>query len=176
MKNKTSILLIILFSGIIISFFLFRQYKPTKILTIGSAVPDIELIDFNNNKLKLSELKGSVVFINFWATWCESCVDEIPSIEGMFRSMSKNLEFKLITILYKDDMNSAFNYMKKNGYTFPVYLNADGSAAKKFGITGVPETFIIDKRGILRNKIIGPEDWNSPYFIKIFQTLINEPV
>jgi len=177
LKNKTLILLIILFSGIIISFFLFKyQYKPTRIVAIGSAVPDIELIDLNNNKLNISELKGSVVFINFWATWCESCVDEIPSIEVLFRSMSKNPDFKLITILYKDDMDRAFSYMKKNGYTFPVYSNADGSAAKKFGITGVPETFIIDKRGILRNKIIGPEEWNSPYFIEIFRTLINEPV
>jgi len=64
--------------------------------------------------------------------------------------------------------------MNKNGYTFPIYLNPDGSAAKKFGITGVPETFIIDKKGILRNKVIGPEEWDSPGAIKSFHALINE--
>jgi len=65
--------------------------------------------------------------------------------------------------------------MKENGYTFPVYLNPDESAAGIFGITGVPETFIIDKKGILRNKVIGPADWDSPRVIESFQTLINEP-
>jgi hypothetical protein len=65
--------------------------------------------------------------------------------------------------------------MKENGYTFPVYLNPDGSAAKYFGITGVPETFIIDKKGGLRDKVIGPEDWNSPAAIEKFQTIIDEP-
>jgi len=167
--------LIILFSGIIIGFLLFRyQYSTTRIPTIGSAAPDIELVDFNNNKLRLSDLKGSVVFINFWATWCESCVDEMPSIEGLFRSMSKNSKFNLITILFKDDQYRAFSYMKGNGYTFPVYINPDGAAAKKFGITGVPETFIIDKKGVLRDKVIGPAEWDSPHAVETFHKLINE--
>lgn len=169
MKNKVFILLIILLSGITIAFFIVRHQSP-KIATIW----DIELIDVNENKIKLSELKGSVLFINFWATWCESCVEELPAIEGLFRNLSENPKFKLITILYKDDRNRAFSYMNKNGYTFPIYLNPDGSAAKKFGITGVPETFIIDKRGILRNKVIGPEEWDSPDAIKNFHALINE--
>ncbi len=157
-------------SGITIVFFIARhQYSP-RIDTIW----DIELIDVNKNKLKLSELKGSVLFINFWATWCESCIEELPAIEGLFRNLSENPKFKLITILYKDDRDRAFSYMKENGYTFPLYLNPDGSAAKYFGITGVPETFIIDKKGGLRDKVIGPEDWNSPGVIEKFHTIINE--
>jgi cytochrome c biogenesis protein CcmG/thiol:disulfide interchange protein DsbE len=171
LKNKALILLIILISGITIVFFIVRhQYSP-RVATIW----EIELIDINKNKLKLSELKGSVLFVNFWATWCESCIEELPAIEGLFRNLSENPKFKLITILYKDNGDRAFSYMKENGYTFPIYLNPDGSAAKKFGITGVPETFIIDKKGVLRDKVIGPEDWNSPGAIEKFQTLINEP-
>lgn len=167
--------MIILFSGIIIGFLLFRyQYSTTRIPTIESVAPDIEIIDSDNNKLKLSDLKGSVIFVNFWATWCESCVDELPSIERLFRSMSKNSKFNLITILYKDDQYRALSYMKGNGYTFPVYINPDGSAAKKFGITGIPETFIIDKNGILRDKVIGPAEWDSPHAVETFRKLINE--
>ncbi|MEW6417409.1 MAG: TlpA disulfide reductase family protein [Nitrospirota bacterium] len=167
--------MIIFFSGVIIAFFLFgHQYNITRIPTIGSPAPDIELIDFNDNKLRLSDMKGSVVFVNFWATWCESCVDELPSIEGLFRSMSNNPKFKLITILYKDDGYRAFSYMKGNGYTFPLYKNPDGSAAKKFGITGVPETFIIDKKGILRDKVTGPAEWDSLHAVETFHKLINE--
>lgn len=174
MKNKVFIFLIIILSGIAIAFFIVRhQYSP-RITTVGSIAPDIELIDINKNTLKLSELKGSVVFINFWATWCESCIDELPSIERLFLQLSRNPKFKLITILYKDDGYSISGYMKENGYTFPVYLNPDGSAAKYFGITGVPETFIIDKKGILRKKIIGPADWDSPLAIEALQNLLNE--
>jgi cytochrome c biogenesis protein CcmG/thiol:disulfide interchange protein DsbE len=161
-------------SGIAIGFFIVRyKYSPRR-TTAGSIAPDIELIDINKNTLKLSELKGSVVFVNFWATWCESCVDELPSIEILFRQLSGNPKFKLITILYKDDGYTISSYMEENGYTFPVYLNPDGSAAKYFGITGVPETFIMDKKGTLRKKIIGPADWDSPLAIEALLNLINE--
>ncbi len=150
-----------------------HQYT-TEVLTIGNVVPDIELVDINQNKLKLSELKGSVVFINFWATWCDPCIDELPSIEFLFRRFSKNPHFKLITILFKDDRQKAFWHMEKNGYTFPVYVNPDGSATKKFNITGVPETFIIDKKGVLRDKKIGPEQWDSPIILETLHSMINE--
>jgi cytochrome c biogenesis protein CcmG/thiol:disulfide interchange protein DsbE len=173
LKNKAFILLIILLSGITIAFLIIR-HRP-EITTIGSVAPDIELIDINKNKIKLSELSGAVVFINFWATWCEPCINELPSIEELSKLTSGNPKFKLITILFKDDESSAFNFMKENGYTFPIYLNPEGSAAKNFGITGVPETFIIDKKGILRNKIIGPAEWDSPRARETFQALMNEP-
>jgi cytochrome c biogenesis protein CcmG/thiol:disulfide interchange protein DsbE len=161
-------------SGIAIGFLILRHQYGPGITTVGSMAPDIELVDINKNTLKLSELRGSVVLINFWATWCESCVDELPSIEILFRYLSGNPKFKLITILYKDNGYSISSYMRENGYTFPVYLNPDGSAAKHFGITGVPETFIIDKKGMLRKKIIGPADWNSPLAIEALQNLLNE--
>jgi thiol-disulfide isomerase/thioredoxin len=128
----------------------------------------------NRNKIELSDMRGSVVFVNFWATWCESCVDEMPSIEALFGQMSGNKKFRLVTILFRDDESRALSYMKGNGYNFPVFLNPDGSAAKKFGITGVPETFIIDKKGILRDKVIGPAEWDSPGVVKALGNLINE--
>jgi cytochrome c biogenesis protein CcmG/thiol:disulfide interchange protein DsbE len=174
LKNKAFILLTILLSGIIIAFLILRhQYSP-RMTALGSVAPDIEFTDISKNKINLSDLKGSVVMINFWATWCEPCIDELPSIEVLFKQMSGTPKFKLITILFKDDEYRAINYMKENGYTFPLYLNPDGSAAKNFGITGVPETFIIDKNGVLRNKVIGPEEWNSPIIIQALLNLVNE--
>jgi peroxiredoxin len=174
MKSKALILIIIFVVGIAIAFLMIEhQYSPV-IITIGSTAPDIELIDSNQNTLKLSELKGSVVFINFWATWCEPCIDELPSIEILFRHFAHNPRFQVITVLFKDDRQKALRFMKENGYTFPVYINPDGSAAKKFKITGVPETFIIDKQGVLREKIIGPEQWDSPVMLETLRSLINE--
>jgi thiol-disulfide isomerase/thioredoxin len=160
---------------IIVIFFSVRSKRSMKVAEIGSAVQNFKVTDMNNNKISLSDLKGSVLFVNFWATWCGSCVEELPNVERLFRSLSGNSSFKMITILYKDNGQRALGYMQQNGYTFPIYLNPDDSAAKIFGITGVPETFIIDKKGILRDKVLGPAEWDSPQAISSFQALTKEP-
>jgi thiol-disulfide isomerase/thioredoxin len=174
-KNKTLVLIIVILAGILIVSIVSKPSRGPQMAEIGSAPQDFELIDINNNRTTLSSMKGSVVFINFWATWCESCIDEMPSMERMTRNFAGNPGFKVVTILYKDDLGTALSFMKESGYTFPVYLNPDESAAKMFGITGIPETFIIDKKGILRDKVIGPAEWDSPNTIQSFQALINEP-
>lgn len=176
MKQKTLIILIIILSAVFIGFLALQHNDIPGKATVGNPVPDIELVDLNRNTLKLSDLKGSVVFVNFWATWCTSCVDELPSMETLFGRFSQNPQFRMVTVIFKDNEMNVFNFMKQNGYSFPVYLNPDDSAAKKFGITGVPETFIIDKKGILRNKVIGPQHWDSPSMFNAMEALIKEPV
>lgn len=135
---------------------------------------NFELIDAEQNKTTLSDMKGSVVFVNFWATWCVSCVEELPSIESMHKNFSGNSSFRMVTIVYKDDVKRALSFMKKHGFTFPVYFNPDESAARIFGITGVPETFIIDKNGRIRHKVVGPAEWDSPRAFELVQELIRE--
>jgi len=174
-KNKALVLIIVVLAGILIVIFASKPSRGPEMAEIGSATKDFELIDINKNRMTLAGMKGSVVFVNFWATWCESCVDEMPSIERMSRYFAGNPTFKIVTVLYKDDLNAALGFMKESGYTFPVYLNPDESAAKMFGITGIPETFIIDKKGILRDKVIGPAAWDSPNTLQMLQALINEP-
>jgi cytochrome c biogenesis protein CcmG, thiol:disulfide interchange protein DsbE len=174
-KNKTLILIIVVFVGILIVFFASKSSRGPERAEIGRSPQDFEIIDINKKSMPLSSMKGSVVFVNFWATWCESCIDELPSIERLSRHFTGNPTFKIVTILYKDDLNAALSFMKERGYTFPVYLNPDEYAAKMFGITGIPETFIIDKKGILRDKVIGPAGWDSPNTIQSFQALIDEP-
>lgn len=175
MRKKSIFLVIILFLSIIIGFTVIRQQDISGIATVGQAAPDIELFDSNREKITLSSLKGSVVFINFWATWCESCVEELPSINRLFGYFSNNTNLKILTVLYKDDIHNALQYMSRNRYSFPVFFTMDSSAAKKYGITGVPETFIIDKKGIVRDKIIGPADWDTRRVLETFQMLMNEP-
>jgi thiol-disulfide isomerase/thioredoxin len=155
-------------------FFVIQCQRSPRIAKVGSPVPDIELTDTQGKKLKLSELKGSVVFVNFWASWCPPCIDEIPSIEVLYKYLLGNSNFKMITILYRDDENRVIRAVKEQGYTFPIYHDPEGSAAKRFGITGVPETFIIDKKGTLWKKVVGPMEWDSPPVIEVFLNLINE--
>jgi cytochrome c biogenesis protein CcmG, thiol:disulfide interchange protein DsbE len=173
--NKKGVALLIILAAVIAVFFSLSRPKQNTKTTPESAVPDFMLVDSANHQVRLSDLRGSVVFVNFWATWCGSCVEEIPSIDKLYRQLSGNARFKMVTILVKDDLQRATGYIKQNGYSFPVYLNTDGAAAKFFAITGVPETFILDKKGMLRHKVIGPAEWDSPGVMEDLQSLINEP-
>jgi DsbE subfamily thiol:disulfide oxidoreductase len=125
-------------------------------------------------KLTLGDLKNKVLFVNFWASWCPPCKEEMPSIESFSKDMQGNDKFQIITILYKDPYQDGTAYMKQNGYTFPVYSDSNGLVARNFGVTGVPETYVIDKKGILKKRVLGPAEWNTPEAKNFINSLLNE--
>ncbi len=86
----------------------------------------------------------------------------MPSVEALYREMASNDKFVMVTILYKDSPENALAYMKSLGQTVPVYLDPGGEAARNYGVTGVPETYIVDKNGMLVRRVIGAADWNTP--------------
>ncbi|MEW6569681.1 MAG: TlpA disulfide reductase family protein [Nitrospirota bacterium] len=172
--NKALILLIILLLVAVFVILLITERGGEKVITVGNPAPDVRLVDADGNAINLSDLKGSVIFVHFWATWCESCTDEMPSIQQLSNIFSDNSEFRLITVIYRDSSSNVMSYMDENHYSFPVYFNPDNTAARKFGITGVPESFVIDRNGILREKIIGPSDWDSTGMLTTFRNLLNE--
>jgi peroxiredoxin len=96
----------------------------------------------------------------------------MPSIEALYRDMMRGDDFVMVTILYKDSPENAFEYMKSKGYTFPVYVDPNSSAARNYGVTGVPETYIVDKKGVLVRRVIGGADWNSPDEINQIKALL----
>ncbi|MEW6001474.1 MAG: TlpA disulfide reductase family protein [Nitrospirota bacterium] len=175
MKARGIILLVILLSGsLILLFGIIRQETP-EIKNIESLkAPEFVLKDLNGNIYNSSDLRGSVLFINFWASWCEPCLEEMPSIENLYDHFKNDNHFRMFAVLYRDDYQKAIGYMKENDFHFPVFLDNGENAARSFGITGVPETYIIDKKGILRGKVIGPEEWNSPEAITFISNLLKE--
>lgn len=161
-----------------LSILLFGVRKQDKVQVVkaieGLNAPDISLNDLSGKDLKLSGLEGTVVFINFWASWCQPCRNEMPSIQDLYNNFKGNDKFRMITILYRDDPEKALSYLKENKLDLPFWIDRDGKAAVAYGLTGVPETFIIDKKGILRKKVIGPADWNSAGVISFISELIKE--
>ncbi|MBF0473637.1 MAG: TlpA family protein disulfide reductase [Nitrospirae bacterium] len=183
MRIVKILLTIILLSGLI---FIFEfsinsksQIKPIDAPIIehkaaeNMEVPDFTLYNDANQPIKLSDLKGTVIFLNFWATWCGPCVEEAPSIEALYKKKSTSTDFKIITVVYNDDPAVVNAFMQKNSYTFPVFGDKNSDAAKIFGVTGVPETYIIDKKGILRKKFIGPVNWTDEQTLKLIDDIIN---
>ncbi len=174
--NSKKLILLLTFI-VIASFLLFSCFnsKPKHDIAEGLPAPSIEITDeMTGLKLTTGDLKDKVLFVNFWASWCPPCREEMPSIEALFKDMSQNDQFQMITILYKDPYKNGTAYMKQNGYTFPVYSDDSEIAARNFGVTGVPETYIIDKKGILRKRVLGPAEWNSPEAKNFINSLLNE--
>jgi thiol-disulfide isomerase/thioredoxin len=128
----------------------------------NSPAPAITVNSLNGKPLNLSDLKGKVVLLNFWATWCPPCREEIPSMMKLNSAMAGK-PFQMVAVSIDEGGRPAIeSFFKTSGFSLPAYTDPDNQAAKAYGITGVPETFVIDKSGILIKKVIGPMAWDSP--------------
>lgn len=134
--------------------------------------PEITVNSLKNMPLKLSGMKGKVVLLNFWATWCPPCRDEIPSMMKLNSAMAGK-PFELVAVsIDEGGVPEIEAFFKTSGYSLPTYTDPGGAAQKVYGITGVPETFIINKNGILVKKVIGPLAWDSPETISFLEGLM----
>jgi len=134
--------------------------------------PEITVTSMKNVPLKLSSLKGKVVLLNFWATWCPPCRDEIPSMMKLNSAMAGKA-FEMVSVsIDAGGVPDIEAYFKESGYSLPTYTDLNGDAQKVYGITGVPESFIIDKNGMIVKKVIGPLAWDSPDTITFIEGLM----
>ncbi len=133
------------------------KYEP---LMVGKAAPDFRLPDLNDKEVRLSDFRGKVVFLNFWATWCKPCREEMPSMEILHKNFEKDglvvLAVSIDRVTTKKDIPP---FVKGLNLTFPVLVDSWGQTDKRYKLMGVPETYIIDQEGVLREKVIGPRDW-----------------
>jgi peroxiredoxin len=128
----------------------------------GAAAPDFTVKDLAGKEVQLAALKGNVVLVNFWATWCPPCREEIPSMMKMVQGMAGK-PFRLLAISIDEGGKGAVEgFFGKSGLSLPAYLDSDGSISRLYGTTGVPETFIVDRAGVIRKKIVGGIDWSAP--------------
>jgi cytochrome c biogenesis protein CcmG, thiol:disulfide interchange protein DsbE len=127
---------------------------------VGSAAPDFTVQD-SDRKVTLRQFRGSVVVLNFWATWCPPCLQELPSMI----SMQGRMRAKGVTVLAVSidvDENMYHRFLKERGVNLLTVRDPEQKTASLYGTFGWPETYIIDRNGVLRRKLVGPVDWNSP--------------
>ena len=128
----------------------------------NSPAPNIQVTPLKGPSVSLASLKGKVVVLNFWATWCPPCRGEIPSMMRLNAAMIGKPYQMLAVSIDEGGVPAIEAFFKNSGNNLPAYSDPDGKAAKIYGITGVPETFIIDKQGVLVKKVIGALAWDSP--------------
>lgn len=131
----------------------------------------IKLENTNGKIIQKTNYKGQVTVINFWATWCPPCVEEIPSLNRLKKKMH-GLPFELISINYAEKKKTIIEFMKKVNVEFPVLLDKDGGFAKKWNIITYPSTFIIDKEGKIKYGVNAAIEWDDPEFIKKIKALL----
>lgn len=137
--------------------------------------PEIVVNGMNGFPLKLSDLKGKVVVLNFWATWCPPCREEIPSMIKLNKIMTGK-PFQMVAVSIDEDGKPAIDsFFQTSGFSeLPAYIDPDSRAAKTYGITGVPESFIINKNGMVVKKFIGPLEWDSPDVTVFIEGLLKQ--
>ena len=123
----------------------------------------------------LSDYRGDVVLLNVWATWCEPCRVEMPSIEAVHKALGpRGLKVVAVSIDGPGDERKIDRFLKEYGLTFEVLHDSTGAIQTLYRTTGVPETFVIARDGTIRKKWIGPEDWNSPANRRLLTGLLAE--
>ena len=127
---------------------------------IGSSAPDFTVQD-SDHKITLSQFRGQVVVLNFWATWCPPCVEETPSLIKMQNRMKDKGVVVLAVSIDVDDA-AYHKFLKDYGVNMVTVRDDAQKAASLYGTHGWPESYVIDRSGVIRRKFIGPVEWNSP--------------
>ncbi|MDO8282116.1 MAG: TlpA disulfide reductase family protein [Thermodesulfovibrionia bacterium] len=160
MKYKGLILAAVLVGAALMLLMSPENKKFDQIVAVGKPAPQFELMDSSGKMWKLSDLKGQVVLINFWATWCVTCKAEMNH-KARLSEIMRGKPIQMFGVLYRDDPANLESYYANNNVTFATLIDPANSMSKLYGITGVPETFLIDKEGILRERFVGPQEWGN---------------
>lgn len=142
---------------------------------VGRPLADFTLPDLQGQEIQLTALRGKVVFINIWTTWCQPCIEEMPVIQQLYQRLHpRGLEVLGINMdaLGKQAVDP---FLRQRHVTFPILLDPKSTSERRYRTTGVPESFIVDKRGILVERIIGPRDWVHPHMLEVFERLLAAP-
>ncbi|MDR2072345.1 MAG: TlpA family protein disulfide reductase [Spirochaetaceae bacterium] len=133
--------------------------------------PDFSLPLLGGGNISLSALKGKVVLLNFWATWCPPCRTEMPSMETLYRRF-KNRNFEILAVDCAERTPDVQRFVRSNNYSFPVALDSSGEISSLYGITGLPTTYILDRDGRIIHRVVGSLDWNNRKIIAAIEVLL----
>lgn len=144
------------------------------LLAVGSEAPEFEAVELGSGRpVGIEDYRGKVVLLNIWATWCPPCVEEMPSMERVHRKLA-GTDFHVVAVSVDEaDSTVVSKFAKDLGLTFEVVHNRDGSIRRIYQTAGVPESFVIDRDGVIVKKVIGAAAWDSPVNEALFRSLLD---
>ncbi len=136
----------------------------------GRLAPQFSVKDRSGQLHSLNDFRGKVVLVNFWATWCPPCIEEMPSMDSLQKTLDQE-KFSIIAISVDDSWDSVDTFIKSSDLDLNIYSDFEGKVAKLYGTHKVPETYILNKEGIVVRKILGEIDWTSPKVLSYLKEL-----
>ncbi|MEP6600245.1 MAG: TlpA disulfide reductase family protein [Nitrospirota bacterium] len=121
---------------------------------VGSPAPEIILKDLQGRDVRLSDLRGKVVLVNFWATWCKPCKEEMPAMQASYDKL-RDKGFVVLAVNELEDTARVAEHIRTHGHTFEVVMDHNNQVANMYGVVGLPASFLIDPQGIVRERISG---------------------
>ena len=153
-------------------------------VTTGTVAPDFEVKDLDGGLARLSDHRGEVVLLNIWATWCLPCRTEMPSMERLYQELGEE-EFEIMAVSVDAELGLLDEvgevggdiqaFADSLGLTFPMLHNPSGDIQRLYRTTGVPETFLIGRDGIIYKEMAGGTEWDAPEHRELIQRLLAAP-
>lgn len=145
----------------------------------GDAAPDFDLPVMGGGgggeagQRALADYAGQVVLVNFWATWCKPCEEEMPAMERLYKELSpRGFELLAISVDEQSDVVEAF--LARMALSFPVLHDADQSVSRSYQTMGYPESLLLDRRGVIVERYVGPKPWDEPDYVRRVERLLDE--
>lgn len=138
----------------------------SRVPAVGMQAEDFQLADLDGKTQSLSQYRGKIVLVNFWATWCKPCTTEMPAMQSIYDKL-RDKGFVVLAVNELEDDAKVREHIKQYGHTFPVLMDRDNKVANQFGVFGLPVSVFIDEKGVVQEYIKGgllTED-------KIYQTI-----
>lgn len=134
--------------------------------------PSFTLKDMDGNIHKLADYKGQVAVVNFWASWCPPCREEMPSMERAWKQLQKE-NIAMLAINVGEDADTIFTFTADYPVSFPLLMDQDSSVINEWPVKGLPTTFVLDKQGRIVYRVIGGREWDAPELIDMLIELQN---
>ncbi len=138
----------------------------------NSPTPDFTLPDPQGKKVSLKDFRGKIVFLNFWASWCVPCREEMPAMELLYQEF-KDKDFVIVAVNVKDRRQAALNFIQELKLTYPVVLDPEGNVGLLYGAWGLPTTYLIGPKGEALARAWGPAEWYGPTARQLIQDLVD---
>jgi peroxiredoxin len=135
---------------------------------------DFQLPDLNEQLLRLQDQRGKVVLLNFWATWCAPCLQEMPLMEQLSQALRQR-PFVIWAVAMQEDRDQVAPFMDKHQFQFTALLDRDGAVSTRYKLRGLPTTYLIDCRGNTVGWSLGPQEWTSNAVRTLLTTLLSDP-
>ncbi|MFO8065072.1 MAG: TlpA disulfide reductase family protein [Spirochaetota bacterium] len=132
---------------------------------------DFELKQLSSeNTRTLSSYEGNVVLLNFWASWCPPCIEEMPSMQTLYEELNGE-NFEIVAVNLQEDPSTVEGFIEEHGFSFPVLLDRSGGTGRTFGVRGIPTSYIIGRDGRVLARKVGYHEWDGEDTVEAFRRM-----